>query len=110
MIDLKKLFNKTHSQSDSLAHKKKYDLSPERDWRIVLVFFIIVNLLIGSFGVYMFFTVRSGDFFNVSAPERQIGKTIDREVLMETISHYEARQQELEELKVNGTPVVDPSI
>ena len=110
MIYLKILLKKIQNLRSLLTQKKKYDLSPERDWRIVLVFFITVNLLIGIFGVYMFFEVRSGDFFRVSVEERQIGKTINREVMRETIDYYKTRKQRLTDLKVNGTAVVDPSI
>src|SRR3989344_2284838 len=102
-LHLKKLlsFVKTHRSLD-------YDhavFNAARDWRIVLISFVIFVLVVGAFNFYLFFRINRGDVF-LTNPESAKIETLDRTALRQIIDTFEKRAERFSELQ--ETPPVHP--
>jgi type II secretory pathway component PulC len=91
-------------------YKKHYLINASTDWHMLLIIFIIVTIVAVSFSVYLFMQINKGEIFVVKQDESVLSDSIDRTLLKETLSLYEEKSRNFEELKINRPSVVDPSL
>lgn len=101
--ELKKLT--TSKGSDSL----KMEITPYRDWRIVVVIFF--TGLIGSFGfnIYMSIEINKDSFF-ATAPKSTGVITFNEEGLAKVVAGLDEKATLFEKVRKEGVAVVDPSL
>src|SRR3989344_775596 len=97
-----------------LSKKKTYDYTHEtfdsrRDWSAILVIFIILILIGGSFNFYLFLRITAGDIFEAQSDPVQT-KTLDRKAIRDVIDSFEKKAADLEEIKKAPPSVPDPLV
>lgn len=73
--------------------------NPDRDWGIILLIFVVVNILIIIFSINLFLQISSEDLFTAETKELQVSNTIDVRLLRETLLLFEERSENFENLK-----------
>lgn len=91
------------------ADALKMEITPYRDWRVVVIVFFIG--LIGSMGfnIYMLIEIDRDTFF-VAAPKSTGVITFNEEGLAKVVSGIDAKEALFEKTKTEGVSVVDPSL
>lgn len=100
--NIKNLFNKKKRGS------KKPIVSPFRDWKIIIVVFILINIISITFGIKIFYDVEYGEITYAEDTVISIN-TIDRTVLVNVLNYYEGQEVLFDSIKVGGVSTVDPS-
>ena len=85
-------------------------MQPTRDWKIILLVFILLNAAIVIFSTYLFLQINKGEIFLVEPTQSSIIDTVDRDLLSETIFLFEEKSRQFEKLKKNKPTLVDPSL
>jgi hypothetical protein len=80
------------------------------DWKIIIVSFIILAIIILAGSLYMFIGVSRGDIFLVEQKTEGVVQTINKDELANTVKFFESRKAHFEELKANRPTVGDPSL
>lgn len=107
MDKLKALFTK----SDSKARHAKLRLGRgvEASWKIILLSTIILTVFVIALGVYMYIKIDKGEVFSSEkAPEEKA--VLDINLLRKTISYYQNKAFEFENIDSKNVGVVDPSL
>ncbi|MEK7070358.1 MAG: hypothetical protein AAB966_00970 [Patescibacteria group bacterium] len=86
------------------------EINPQRDWNIILTFFIFGVLAVSAFNSYMYWRISSGSFFVVISKKELLIETIDRFELKKVIDRYDAKSQLFQETKSKKPEVIDPSL
>ena len=107
MLSLSNIFRKIKKGPSS---KSKDVFSPDRDWKVMMGIFILVNALVAVAGLYMFYKVQAGEFFRVSLTKPELGKEIKREELEKTIEFFDGRAERIRSFEESGKAVFDPSL
>ena len=82
----------------------------KRDWGIMLSVFV---LLVGAslmFSVYLFSQISRGEIFVVQFDNTGDVETIDKNLLQETISFFDNKEERFNELRDSPPSFVDPSL
>jgi hypothetical protein len=80
------------------------------DWEMLLTFFLLVIVVAVSFSVYVFLGVRAGDIFKDDYKAPVHNETINREVLSKVIKSFDARAENLKNLRAQKPVFIDPSL
>lgn len=83
--------------------------SAMRDWEIMLVLFVIINLAIGGIAAYFFNKVSAGALFQseevyTEAPE------IDVALLKKIVERFETKKADFESMKATTSAQIDPAL
>ena len=91
--------------SDSL----KIEITPYRDWRVVIIiFFLGIGTSLG-FNAYLFIGVNEDNFFGGAIKKEEV-VTFNKEKLLTVLETFEKKQEKSEALKKEPTLIVDPSL
>ncbi len=89
--------------------KEKIQITPERDWKIIVMTFFFLTLLLSGGTFYAFYILNR---WEISAPEGS-GlaplQTIDRNSMLKTIEVFDGKQATLAELLSKKPRKIDPS-
>lgn len=87
----------------------KMEITPYRDWMILVSIFFIG--LIGSFGfnIYMSVKINADNFFTM-APKVDEGVVLDKNGLEKILAGFAEKEMLFEKTKVEGVGMVDPSL
>jgi hypothetical protein len=95
-------------------HKKtEYKTISEKsnhDWKMILLGFIFLAIIMLSGSLYMFIGVSKGDIFLVEQKPENTVLSINKSDLASTIKFFETRKAHLEALKATRPTVGDPSL
>jgi len=89
-------------------HQGKPIISPFRDWKIMIVVFVLINIATISLGARTFYEVEYGEIAQVEDSFDSI-VTIDRSTLDDVLDYYEAREESFGIMKTSRVTTVDPS-
>jgi hypothetical protein len=88
-----------------------FGTSPETDWKIILVSAVVLAFIVITLCAYMFIKINKGEIFLVDQSTDTEAKTLDVEVLRETVSYYQSKALEFEHIRnATTTEAVDPSL
>lgn len=90
--------------------RKLLKIDPNKNWMTLIVLFVLVNFLfmISSFGI---FSSINSDESSYSGEANSLGgSALDIEALNETLSRFETKEENFENLKETRPFFVDPSI
>jgi len=104
-INFSKLKNLFTKKSKSF---KKPIVSPFRDWKIILIFFLIINVVTISFGIRKFYNIEYGGIIYPGDITESI-LTIDRGTMDDVLNYYEKQDALFDIMKIEGVSTVDPS-
>ena len=90
--------------------KKKEDFRPARDWKIIIIFFFIVNFFMMGLSLYVFAKMSRGEFFADSSEINSNLKKIDLSPSQDVINYYSDRQEKLNQLNIKYSGAIDPSL
>jgi hypothetical protein len=85
-------------------------VSVSKTWGVLLGVTAAVAVCGAAFSFFLFTRISSGEIFNVIEAESAQPDTIDRALLDETISFYENKSLNFEQLKKSRPSVNDPSL
>ena len=84
--------------------------SPDLDWKVILISFILVNVLSVVLNVLLFVSIGRGDFGTRGKVPSESLTTFNRKDLSDSLNYFQAKEQELERLKKEPPTVSDPSL
>jgi len=70
---------------------KTFSFSPDKDWRILIIVFIILNIVSTGYFLIVFLNLKNGKSFQISSDLNQEIIFIDKNKLDETLSRYEEK-------------------
>jgi hypothetical protein len=91
-------FGETHTHSKIFHH-----------WEIILSVFLILNILLLGFSVYIFLQINEGGIFLVEQNQEIQINTIDRSVLQELLMSFEIREASFRDRTLSIPRLLDPS-
>ncbi len=109
MDNLHNFFNRLNLKSS--GRWLSFGAGPESDWKIIIVsttFIIFITILLN---IFVFFQVDKGEIFVINEPEQLGERTLNLEILRETVLYYQNKAAEFE--KTRSAPItglVDPSL
>jgi hypothetical protein len=80
------------------------------DWKVLMIFFLLVMIVVISFSVHVFLGVRTGDMFKDDFVPVSHNETINRTVLDNVIKNFNDRAERLNSLQTKRPIFVDPSL
>ncbi|HAT68791.1 MAG: hypothetical protein A2481_03690 [Candidatus Yonathbacteria bacterium RIFOXYC2_FULL_47_9] len=87
----------------------KVEPTPYRDWRFLVIgFFVILTSSIG-FNIYMSIEINRDSFFTTT-PKVEEGTHFNSEGLAIVLGDLASKEVAFEKLRIEGVPVVDPSL
>ena len=87
----------------------KMEITPYRDWRIVVIVFFIVLVSSIGFNVYVFIEINSDTFFS-SAPKSTGVIKFNEEGLTKVVAGLDEKRAIFEKVKKDGVAITDPSL
>jgi hypothetical protein len=87
-----------------------FGTSPEADWKIILVSTTILLVGVLALCAFIFIKIDKGEIFVVKKPTDETEKTLDINLLKETIIYYQNRKAEFDRVKGTVVPALDPSL
>lgn len=106
-FDIKKIFKKFIRLRDK--DKLKMEITPHRDWRILVVVFAVLVIIVAAVSFYSFMHIGNDDIFLSRGGDRSAVKMLDTQKLKNIIQAFQARADELAGMRANRPHVVDPS-
>ncbi len=85
-------------------------ISPEQDWKFIVLSFFVLALLLGALSTFLFFKINKGEIFNTEQKVQGEGSRIDSQKLSETVGRFEAKKANLLEFEQNKKSFPDPSL
>jgi len=85
------------------------EITPYRDWMILMGFFFLGAVALLAFNVYMSIAINSDNFFTTS-PKSTGGLEFNKEGLLRVLSNFEDKKAISDKIKKEGFNVVDPSL
>lgn len=87
----------------------KMEISPYRDWRILVSTFFVGIVASFGFNVYMSIKIDSDNFF-ATTPKGNSGVTLNEEGLKKILVELDEKRAVFEKAKNEGVAIVDPSL
>ena len=106
---LKKFSQKGKHKIPTKEQILKTKVHPARDWLIMFILFFVLNLALGTYSLFLFLNINSGDAYVLKDTGGLKRAKIDRTKLGEILADYENRSVELEALTANPPKSTDPS-
>lgn len=107
-LKFKKSKNKTGENYKKFRDKTFFD--PNRDWKIIVISFAFLVLLIACADSYMYFRVYKGDIFTVQDTTDTSLTVVDQKSLTDVTATFETKAKDFETLKGQKPVNVDPSL
>mgnify|MGYP007080468640 CR=1 FL=1 len=106
---------KIFSSSFKKNFKRKHRLvrgahGVQRDWQLMLIFFVVIALLLAGFSGYIFWKINEGEIFSVQVDSAYSDELIDRKLFEEVVEKLDQRYTKRIELGVQKISVPDPSL
>lgn len=86
----------------------KMEITPFRDWRVVVVTFFVGLILATGFNAYMSIQINSDNFFT-AAPQSGDTVTFNKDGLEKVLAGFADKEVLFEKAKTEKSSVVDPS-
>jgi|GEM_PF-5650775 len=103
---LKNLIHTTRAWLDQDPGKSL--VSPERDWRVLLLIFMVFSVCVVAWSTALFIAINGDDF--VSLPEKRTSnQTFTRDELDHALSYLKGKEEYEKALLTRPPSVVDPS-
>lgn len=78
---------------------KKYGIYPDRDWRMLILCFLFVNLFLIGYLITLYYQQNIGENYMYRDSADLLGNTsIDKKLLQEILNMYEERKARIESL------------
>ena len=101
--ELKKM---THTKG---SDKLKMEITPFRDWRIIVAAFFIGLVFLVGFNVYMSIQINNDGFLSTSTKTPSVMK-FNEKGLQDAIAIIDEKEALFEKIKNDGVTMVDPSL
>lgn len=109
-MDLKNLKKELQKLATSKgSDPSKTEITPYRDWRIVVIGFFVGIAASFGFNIYMSIEINRDSFFS-GAPTPTQGTLFNREGLARVLNNLSQKEAVFERVKIEGVHVVDPSL
>ena len=95
---------------DSCDSRVSATIQPMRDWKILFVVFVMLNVAIIAFSAFLFLEINRGDIFLVEPTAPSGIDTVDRDELREALLSFEEKARQFEALKTKKPTLADPSL
>ncbi|MBI5816955.1 MAG: hypothetical protein HZB09_00855 [Candidatus Yonathbacteria bacterium] len=106
--NIKKIFKGIIQRQDK--DKFKTEMTPHRDWRILVIAFAVFVIGVGVASFYIFVQIDRDEIFVAKEGEKASTKTFNTQKLKDTIKAFEQRKTVLEALRAERPHIIDPSI
>jgi len=85
-------------------------VDPNKDWQILLSFFLLLTLVVVTSGVYRFIRVQNGSVFSDSAPAAAATlEVFDNKTLEHALDLFEIKKKNFADRLRSETTLIDPS-
>lgn len=112
-IEMKSFDIKKITAHLTLPKRREYrsvSAKAHHDWKMMLVSFFFLWVIIFSLSLFLFFQIEGGKIFQTSVPVVEAKPVINKKILDDVVNSYEARRIHSEELKTQKTNIQDPSL
>lgn len=89
---------------------KSISAKAEHDWKIMLVSFFVLWIIIISLSMFLFFQIEGGQIFKTDVPQVENKPAINKVVLEDVVNSFEAKKVRGEGLKNQKLNIPDPSL
>ncbi len=86
----------------------KIEITPYRDWSIVVVIFLSGIFISLGFNVYLFMGINEDDFFGNTVKKEEVA-IFNKEKLLTVLDGFKKKEEVSEALRKVATPTIDPS-
>ena len=104
--NIKDIFARIHSKSLT----QRSIIQPARDWKLILLIFVVLNGGIIFFSVYLFLQINKGEIFLVESESSATVSAIDQQLLNETLLFFSEKAGRYEDIKDQKPNLPDPSL
>ncbi len=84
-------------------------INPNRDWKLLLLFFAILNGIVVLLSVYLFFQINKGEIFLVESQSSASVNIINETLLNETLLMFNEKAGAFEDVQTMKPTLPDPS-
>jgi hypothetical protein len=88
----------------------KFGVTPESDWKKLLVITIALSVLVSALNIFMYIRVDRGEIFEIYGETGEEVPKLDIEELKKTTDYYESKASEFEKIKSGSSGSADPSV
>ena len=88
---------------------KKFDSSPDADWRIIFVSVVVFAVLVCALNVVVLMKVNRGEIFTVGGGADEVQLSLNVEELKATVKYYQNKALEFNRIKNSTSTIPDPS-
>ena len=81
--------------------------NPQTDWKIVFTSTLVLTVIVVALSIVVFVKIDKKEVFMSG---EGVSRALDISLLEDTVRYYENKAEEFENIKINKTSVVDPSI
>jgi hypothetical protein len=92
------------------GHFLGFGMSPEVDWKLILLTFMITSVLVLTACAYYFIRINSGSFSSVSEDEGTPTPSFNISRVRQTTNYYDGKAAQLEIIKTTPENILDPSL
>ena len=92
------------------APRQIFGLSPESDWRIILIASITLVILVIGLSVGIFIKIDKGEIFVVKESEDTTENALNTSLLQRAATYYQDKAVTFEEIKAREATATDPSL
>jgi hypothetical protein len=89
---------------------KSISAKAQHDWKIMLVSFFVLWIIIISLSMFLFFQIEGGKIFQTNAQQVENKPVINKAVLEDVVNSFEAKKARGEGLKTQKLNIPDPSL
>ena len=81
-----------------------FGISPEADWKIILISTIILTVLVIALNVLIFIKIDKGEIFVADKAGEEREKALDISLLRKTVLYYQNKAREFERIRNQKAP------
>lgn len=105
--DIKRIIKRLAQHQDK--DKFKIEMTPHRDWRILVITFAVLVVAVGFASFYIFVQIERDEIFIAKEGEKAHARIFNTQKLKDTIKTFEEKKATLEILRTERPPIIDPS-
>jgi hypothetical protein len=107
---LDKIFGKrTKVLLGRFDQKKSGEMNPSRDWKAILLLFVVFTIFVSLFNFFIFMKIKSGEIFKHDSSYEIQALNLNKELLDEVIEFFDHKESRLQELRGEGNPAIIPA-
>lgn len=88
--------------------REPFAISPKRDWMVFFIVGVTLNFLVLGIHAFIFFKITKGDLFKTNEFVKSETRTVNRELLSETLDYFRDKEERLSTSVATPPPV--PSV